>query len=204
MDRGSKFLAYAFPVSSETEAQSALTKVKKEHPKARHYCTALRLNPDGSFERSSDDGEPSGSAGKPILGQIIRLGLTNVFIVVVRYFGGTKLGVPGLIEAYKTSAANALNTGQVIHRTVFTKVRVVLPYDIYPSFHNHIKKAGLKFLEETHGEQAMVVIGLEKSKANEILLATLQAFSKMDFTKMEDYASHLNIQVDFLGQEVIV
>jgi len=101
MERGSKFHAYAFPVQTEDEVHSILQALKKEHPKARHFCSALRLYPDASLERSNDDGEPSGSAGRPILGQLVKHDLTNVFVVVVRYFGGTKLGIPGLIEAYQ-------------------------------------------------------------------------------------------------------
>ena len=119
MDRGSKFLAYASPVANESEANLFLQKIKKDHPKARHYCSALRLNPDASLERINDDGEPSGSAGRPIMGQLIKHKLTNAMIIVVRYFGGTKLGVPGLIEAYKTSAANAINGATIVIKKSF-------------------------------------------------------------------------------------
>lgn len=108
-DRGSKFFAYAYPVSTATEIKEKLQALKKEHPKAVHYCYAYRLGTDGTQYRANDDGEPSGSAGKPIMGQIDSMGLTNVLVVVVRYFGGTLLGVPGLIHAYKTATAQALN-----------------------------------------------------------------------------------------------
>ncbi|GAA4470103.1 IMPACT family protein [Nemorincola caseinilytica] len=107
-DRGSKFLAYAYPIASQQDIKEKLQALKKEHPKAVHHCYAWRLGMDGTQYRTNDDGEPAGSAGKPILGQIDSMGLTNVLIVVVRYFGGTLLGVPGLINAYKTSAAMAL------------------------------------------------------------------------------------------------
>ncbi|MEO6132349.1 MAG: YigZ family protein, partial [Saprospiraceae bacterium] len=92
MDRGSKFLAFAFPAESEVAIAAILDKKRKEHPKASHFCSAFRLNAEASLERSNDDGEPSGSAGKPILGQLTKNNLTNVLIVVVRYFGGSKLG----------------------------------------------------------------------------------------------------------------
>lgn len=108
-DKGSKFLAFAYPVFSQVDIKERLQQLKKEHPKANHHCYAWRLGTDGLQYRANDDGEPSGSAGRPILGQIDSVGLTNVLIVVVRYFGGTLLGVPGLINAYKTSAADALN-----------------------------------------------------------------------------------------------
>ena len=107
-DRGSKFLAYAYPVSSPADVKEKLQALKKEHPKAVHHCYAYRIGTDGTQYRANDDGEPSGSAGKPILGQIDSLGLTSVLVVVVRYFGGTLLGVPGLINAYKTATAQAL------------------------------------------------------------------------------------------------
>ena len=100
-DRGSRFLAYAFPAQSVEEFKKRLRELKEEHPRAAHHCAAYRLGADGQTFRASDDGEPSGSAGKPILGQIDSKELTNTAVVVVRYFGGTLLGVPGLINAYK-------------------------------------------------------------------------------------------------------
>jgi uncharacterized YigZ family protein len=109
-DRGSKFLAYAWPVFSAGDIKEKLTLLKKEHPKAVHHCYAWRLGTDGTQYRANDDGEPSGSAGKPIIGQIDSMGLTNVLVVVVRYFGGTLLGVPGLINAYKTATGMALES----------------------------------------------------------------------------------------------
>lgn len=107
-DRGSKFLAYSYSVHSVTDVKEKLQALKKEHPKATHYCYAYRIGTDGTQHRANDDGEPSGGAGKPILGQIDSMGLTNVLVVVVRYFGGSLLGVPGLIHAYKTATASAL------------------------------------------------------------------------------------------------
>ena len=107
-DRGSKFLAYAYPVTSVDEVKEKLQALKKEHPKAVHHCYAYRIGIDGTQFRANDDGEPSGSAGKPILGQIDSMGLINVLVVVVRYFGGTLLSVPGLINAYKTATVHAL------------------------------------------------------------------------------------------------
>lgn len=109
-DRGSKFLAYSYPIASPQDIKDRLQALKKEHPKAVHHCYAWRLGTDGTQYRANDDGEPAGSAGKPILGQIDSLGLTNVLVVVVRYFGGTLLGVPGLINAYKTATLQALET----------------------------------------------------------------------------------------------
>jgi len=107
-DRGSKFLAFSYPVSTAAEIKGKLQALKKSHPKAAHHCYAYRLGTEGNQFRANDDGEPSGSAGKPILGQIDSMGLKNVLVVVVRYFGGSLLGVPGLINAYKTAAAQSL------------------------------------------------------------------------------------------------
>ena len=107
-DRGSKFLAFSYPVASVADVKGKLQMLKKEHPKANHHCYAYRIGADGTQYRANDDGEPSGSAGKPILGQIDSMGLINVLVVVVRYFGGSLLGVPGLINAYKTAAAQSL------------------------------------------------------------------------------------------------
>jgi len=117
-DRGSRFLAYAFPLASTDEFKQQLQSLKKEHPKAVHHCFAYRIGIDGNQFRVSDDGEPSGSAGRPILGQIDSKELTSLAIVVVRYFGGTLLGVPGLINAYKSAAAMALQMVPVIQRPV--------------------------------------------------------------------------------------
>src|ERR1700753_625294 len=106
-DRGSKFQAYAYPLNSDTELKDILTALKSEHPKANHHCWALRLGIDRSMFRVNDDGEPSGTAGRPILNTLLSKDLTNLAVVVVRYFGGTLLGVPGLINAYKTATAEA-------------------------------------------------------------------------------------------------
>lgn len=117
-DRGSKFLAYAYPVINESELKSQLSVLKSEHPKANHHCWAMRLTPDRSVFRLNDDGEPSGTAGRPILNTLLSQNLTNVAVVVVRYFGGTLLGVPGLINAYKTAAEDALKQATIIEKTV--------------------------------------------------------------------------------------
>lgn len=117
-DRGSKFLAFAYPVISENDWKSQLAAVKTNHPKANHHCWALRLTPDRSAFRINDDGEPSGTAGRPILNVLLSKDITNIGVVVVRYFGGTLLGVPGLINAYKSASENALNQAKIIQKTL--------------------------------------------------------------------------------------
>ena len=117
-DKGSKFIAYTFPVESEDDIKDLLLRIKKEHHSARHHCYAWRLGINGPAFRANDDGEPSSTAGKPILGQIISSDLTNILIVVVRYFGGTLLGTSGLINAYKSAAADAINNAQIVTKPI--------------------------------------------------------------------------------------
>jgi uncharacterized YigZ family protein len=126
-ERGSRFLAYAYPLKSVDDFKRTLQGLKKEHAKAAHHCFAYRIGLDGNNFRASDDGEPAGSAGKPILGQIDARQLINVLVVVVRYFGGTLLGVPGLIHAYKTATALALQLTPVVQKQVF--INYILHFD---------------------------------------------------------------------------
>ena len=115
-DRGSEFIAYAFPMNEEADCKRTLAELTKQHPKAVHHCFAYRIGTTGNRFRLSDDGEPSGTAGKPIMGQLISRDITNAGIIVVRYFGGTLLGVPGLIQAYKTAAALVLQTVPIVQK----------------------------------------------------------------------------------------
>lgn len=127
-DRGSKFFGFAYPVQNVEEVKEKVKALKKEHPKAVHFCLAFRIGTDGTLYRANDDGEPSGNAGKPILGQIDSAGLTNILVVVVRYFGGTLLGVPGLINAYKTATAEALGNAEVVEKWIEVKVNITFDY----------------------------------------------------------------------------
>ena len=127
-DRGSRFIAYVFPISDVAQFKRRLQELKEEHPKAAHHCFAYRIGTDGNNFRSSDNKEPSGSAGRPILGQIDSKQLTNVAVIVVRYFGGTLLGIPGLVDAYKTSTALALQTTPVIQKSIEINYRLQFDY----------------------------------------------------------------------------
>jgi uncharacterized YigZ family protein len=127
-DRGSRFMAHAYPINSADDFKRYLQELKKEHPKAVHHCFAYRIGLDGNQFRVSDDGEPSGTAGKPILGQLDSKGLTNICIIVVRYFGGTLLGVPGLINAYKTAAALVLQVVPLVQKPVIKKFSLHFDY----------------------------------------------------------------------------
>jgi uncharacterized YigZ family protein len=129
-DRGSRFIAYAFPIRDSEQFRARLLALKKEHPKAVHHCFAWRTGTDGNQFRVSDDGEPSGSAGRPILGQIDSRSLTDVAIIVVRYFGGTLLGVPGLINAYKSAAALSLQVNPVVEKPIEDRYRLEFDYTL--------------------------------------------------------------------------
>jgi uncharacterized YigZ family protein len=127
-DRGSKFLAFAFPFTDVVQLKAIIQKLKKEHPKAVHFCFAYRIGVTKNVFRSSDDGEPSGSAGKSILGQLDSKEITDTIIVVVRYFGGTLLGVPGLINAYKSAAAMALQVVPIVNKPILVKYTILFNY----------------------------------------------------------------------------
>ena len=127
-DNGSRFIALAYPVETESEIKEIVASLKKEYHDARHHCYAYRLGYKGDIFRANDDGEPSSSAGRPILGQIDANGLSDILIVVVRYFGGIKLGIPGLIRAYKTSSADAIGNASIIEKTASRKFRLHFGY----------------------------------------------------------------------------
>lgn len=127
-ERSSKFLSFAYPVQSEEQIRTLLDELRKRYYDATHHCYAWRLGPRGESYRANDDGEPSGTAGKPILGQLLSCEVTDCLVVVVRYFGGTKLGVPGLIAAYRESAAEVLAAAEIVERTVDRTLRVDFPY----------------------------------------------------------------------------
>ncbi len=127
-EKGSKFLAFAFVVQTEEEIKVHLEGLRKKHHDARHYCYAYRINPRNMYERANDDGEPRHSAGTPILGQLLSVGVVNTLVVVVRYFGGTKLGVPGLINAYKTAARMALDAAEIVEQEIHETITIAFDY----------------------------------------------------------------------------
>jgi uncharacterized YigZ family protein len=147
-DRGSKFLAFAYPIKSASDFKKHLQDLKKEHPKAVHLCFAYRIGFTGDEFRSSDDGEPSGSAGKPILGQIDSKSLTNVMVVVVRYFGGTLLGVPGLINAYKSAASMSLQLTPLVKKQIEIIFDLEFDYTISNEVMRVIKKYGCTLFKQ--------------------------------------------------------
>jgi uncharacterized YigZ family protein len=169
-DRGSKFIAYTYPVNNVSEFKEKLAALKKEHPKAVHHCFAYRIGFDGTIFRVSDDGEPSGSAGRPILGQIDSRQLTNVLIIVVRYFGGTLLGVPGLINAYKTVAALTLEETPIIRKPVLINYRLQFDYTQMNDVMKLVKQADCVVMKQEKQLFCSLEIGVPKNRVEEMLV----------------------------------
>lgn len=162
-EKGSKFIAYTFPVYSEDEVKACLEEVKKEHFKARHYCYAYRIGLDGKRFRANDDGEPSGTAGRPILGQIDSFGLSNVLSVVVRYFGGTKLGTSGLKRAYKEATKDAFEQAKIVEKIVEDQFNVVFDYVATSDVMNFIKNEGFTILNATYEDKTTLLMTIRQS-----------------------------------------
>ena len=170
-DRGSKFLAYSFPIKDVNEFKKQLQALKKEHPKAVHHCFAYRTGIDGNNFRVSDDGEPPGTAGKPILGQIDSKNLTDILIVVVRYFGGTLLGVPGLINAYKTASSLVLQCTPIVQKAVEINYELQFNYTEMNDVMRIIKQFNCTILINEMQLFCRIEIGIAKNKLEEVLEA---------------------------------
>jgi len=168
-DRGSKFLAYVYPLKELSDFKEKLAALKKEHPKAVHHCFAYRLGLDGNNYRVSDDGEPSGTAGRPILGQIDSKQLTNVLIVVVRYFGGTLLGVPGLINAYRTAASLALQITPVVQKPVLLTYRLQFDYTQMNDVMKVVKQFDCAVQKQETLLFCVLEMGIPRNRLDEVL-----------------------------------
>lgn len=168
-DRGSKFLAFAYPAKDIDSCKKILAQLKKEHGKAVHHCLAYRLGVDGATFRVSDDGEPSGTAGRPILGQIDSKELTNVMVVVVRYFGGTLLGVPGLINAYKTATALALQLSPIIKKPIEIAYELNFDYQQMNEVMMIVKHYNCSVVEQSAQLFVQLQIGIPKNRLDEVL-----------------------------------
>lgn len=165
--RGSKFIGYAFPVQTVEEFKAKLSEIKELHPKATHHCFAYRIGTDKNIFRSSDDGEPSGTAGKPILGQIDSKNITDTLIIVVRYFGGTQLGVPGLINAYKTTAALTLQVTPVIQKPIEEIYTIHFDYTKMNDIMILTKQLNMTILKNDISMFCTMELGIPKSKVTE-------------------------------------
>ena len=168
-EKSSKFLCYAFHVESEEEIATHLERLRKQYYNATHHCYAWRLGPFGERFRANDDGEPSSTAGKPILGQMLSREVTNCLIVVVRYFGGTKLGVPGLIAAYKESAAAVLDEAKVVERTVDTHIKIEFSYVVMNDVMRIVKEEQPVMLSQVFDNLCSMVLAVRNSKADVVL-----------------------------------
>lgn len=168
-EKGSKFIALAYPVTNEEEVKAILASLRKEYHDARHHCYSYILGFKGEQWRANDDGEPSGTAGRPIQGQIQSFNLTNVLIVVIRYFGGTKLGVSGLIHAYKTAAADALNHANVIVNTVKDIYKITFSYLAMNDVMKLVKDENLSIMEQNFDTSCFITVGIRQSRTESVL-----------------------------------
>ncbi len=170
-DRGSKFLGYAYPLQREEEVKEFIDELKREHHKARHWCYAWQLGVEKIVFRANDDGEPNNSAGQPIYGQILSKEVTNILIVVVRYFGGTKLGVGGLVNAYKTTAQLALESSKIITKTIDVYFKLVFEYQDMNKVMRIIKENNVTIVAQKMELNCEFEVSIRKKEAEKVRLA---------------------------------
>ena len=180
-DNGSRFIAFAYPVETEQQVKELVGALRKEYHDARHHCFAYRLGYKGDVWRASDDGEPSGSAGRPILGQSDSLGLSDVLVVVVRYFGGIKLGIPGLIRAYKTSTADALSQASIVEKVAGKNFRLRFGYAAMNDVMKVLKDMDLPQKDQDFGETCALSVRVRLSEVDAFLekLSTVAEISEI-------------------------
>ncbi|MEO1031088.1 MAG: YigZ family protein [Bacteroidota bacterium] len=168
-DKGSKFYGYAFPIRDEAQIKMHVESIKKEHYSARHWCYAFQIGTETISYRVNDDGEPKSSAGMPIYGQIQSFGLTNVLIIVVRYYGGTKLGMGGLINAYRTAANQVLTTADIVERTINQSFRLHFEYKSMSKVMRLLKEHRIDIINQTLEHNCMLEISVRKGNSSKIL-----------------------------------
>lgn len=168
-DKGSKFIAYAFPFKDESQLKDIIANIKSLHPKARHHCWAYRLSTDRSVFRINDDGEPSGTAGRPILNVLLSVDVTNIIVIVVRYFGGTLLGVPGLINAYKTATQEALNAATIVQKTVNDIYKVTFDYVQMNAIMRIVKEENVTILDQQYDNTCILKLEIRKMHVNIVI-----------------------------------
>lgn len=164
-DKGSKFYSFAYPITNEDEVKSIINVLKKEHHSARHHCYAWRIGTEEIKTRANDDGEPSSTAGKPILGQLQSYEVTNILVVVVRYFGGTLLGVSGLINAYKNATANALDNADIKTKFIENIYQLQFDYPLLNTVMNRLKKEALNIVSTDFQESCSLIFSVRKKEA---------------------------------------
>jgi len=168
-EKGSRFLAFAFPVVSQEEIKPVIEGIRKEYHDARHHCYAYMIGKERMIWRTNDDGEPSGTAGRPILGQINSFGLTNIMIVVIRYFGGTLLGVSGLTNAYKIAAADAIRNGEIVERTLHEYYEIVFPYISMNDVMKILKEEDTEQSGQSFELECLIIINFRVSDREKII-----------------------------------
>ncbi len=181
-EKNSKFFGYAFPVSNEDEVKSFLEDIRKQHHSARHWCYAYQMGTETIYYRANDDGEPSNTAGMPIYGQIQSFGVTNVLVIVVRYFGGVKLGVGGLISAYRASAQMALEASKIIEKTIDIHYTLKFGYQVMNKVMRVIKEKNLDIVSQKMEMDCEIVISTRKKNAP----AILEAFTNLYEVSISD------------------
>jgi len=169
-DKGSKFIAFAYPLSNESEVKAHLLKLRAEHAKANHFCYAYRLSTDRNVFRVNDDGEPSGTAGRPILNTLLSNDLTNILVIVVRHFGGTLLGVPGLINAYKSATAEAIKEASIVERSVNDVYEISFEYLMMNDVMRLVKEEDLNIIEQIFDNTCLLKLEVRKSQLNKVLM----------------------------------
>lgn len=167
-DKGSKFYAFAFPVKNEEKVKEILTDLKKTHHSARHHCYAWRIGTEEITYRANDDGEPSSTAGKPILGQLLSFNVTNILVVVVRYFGGTLLGVSGLINAYRSAAADVLTNTSIVQKVIEKTLTLDFSYNEMSDVMNIVKQENLTVINTRFEENCSLTCAVRKSEYEKI------------------------------------
>lgn len=167
-EKGSKFIGFAFPINNEKELKEALGKIRDEHPKATHHCYAFRLGLSGENYRANDDGEPSGSAGLPIYNQLLAHHLTNIVVIVVRYYGGTKLGVSGLVKAYKDSAKLTLDESTIITKELETELEITFDYSQQNIIFTLLNKNEAKILDFKTAEKCTILSKIKLAEKENI------------------------------------
>jgi uncharacterized YigZ family protein len=170
-EKNSKFLGYAYPITAEDEVKPILVVLRKQHPNAVHFCYAYQLGAEQITYRANDDGEPSGSAGMPIYGQLLSFGITNVLLVIVRYFGGVKLGVGGLISAYKTAAQLSLESAIIVEKTIDVEYVAQFDYAHLNKVMRVIKEKNLEILSQKMDVQCEITLATRKSNEDNLLAA---------------------------------
>lgn len=167
-EKGSKFIGFAFPVNNETELKSALDKIRTEHPKATHHCYAFRMGLNGENYRANDDGEPSGSAGLPIYNQLLAHEITNVLVISVRYYGGTKLGVSGLVKAYKESAKITLEEANIITKELEIEIEIQFQFNQQNIIFTLLSKFDAKVLNFDANDNCILTASLKTTQKENI------------------------------------